>query len=169
MGIKLADLQASLLQDSDADESGGYRNESLQYFAEGWNAVLGDMRASDLLSNAELALLVFRCWHSSGVGGTHFSRCTYLPVFCTAGKLNVAFNLCRKFSAEAELQTLRKRSSLELQLHHALAVCPLSTTSRPSRLNASRLHPARSARSPDRVSPRRPSSRCARRSASSAS
>ena len=121
-GMQLADLQASLLQEAMgvADESGEIRNESLQYFAEAWNAVLHDMRMSDLISDRELELLVFRLWTSAG-GGAHFSRCTYLPVFCTAGKLNEAFNTARTIAAEAEDSSLRKRQSLELQLHADLA------------------------------------------------
>ena len=88
------------------------RNESLRYFAAAWNAVLGDMRSADLLSNSELSLLVFNAWE-----GVTFSRCTYLPVFCTAGKLTEAFNTARVLLAQGEYQSMGKRRSLERQLH----------------------------------------------------
>jgi len=117
-GLALAnDLAESFLEGDDHLDggSGDIRNESLRYFADAWNAVLHDMRQGDLLSNHELGLLVFRCWASSG--STHFSRCTYLPVFCTAGKLNDAFHIIRSLSAEGEHADLKKRHALEVQLH----------------------------------------------------
>ena len=60
-GLGLADLQASLLPASEV-ASGALRNESLRYFAEAWNAVIADLRTSDLMSDAELELLVFHAW-----------------------------------------------------------------------------------------------------------
>ena len=72
-------LGLALLQAGEHAESGEMRNESLRYFAQAWNAVLEDMRQSDLLSDHELTLLIFRCWQ-----GPAFTRCTYLPIFCTA-------------------------------------------------------------------------------------
>ena len=102
---------------SEHPESGEMRNESLRYFAEAWNAILDDMRTGDLLSNHELNLLVFRCWQ----GGAAFSRCTYLPIFCTAGKLNEVFHRARTLSAEGELQSLNKRERLEVQLQTEIA------------------------------------------------
>jgi len=105
-------LGLALLQAGEHAESGDMRNESLRYFAEAWNAILDDMRMSDLLSNHELHILVFRCWQ-----GPVFSRCTYLPIFCTAGKLNDAFNFVRSLSAEYEQQSIARRHKFELQLH----------------------------------------------------
>ena len=66
------------------------RNESLRYFAEAWNAIIQDLRASDLLSNHEQSLLLFNSWE-----GTGFSRCAYFPTFITAGKLSEVFHLVR--------------------------------------------------------------------------
>jgi len=88
------------------------RNESLRYFSQAWNAVLADMRSSDLLSNSELRLLKFNEWE-----GGPFTRCTYLPTFCTAGKLTEAFNTARVLAVQADNQSLAKRASLERQLH----------------------------------------------------
>jgi len=107
----------ALLQAGEHAESGEIRNESLRYFADAWNAILEDMRLSDLLSNHELHKLVFRCWH----GGSSFSRCTYLPIFCTAGKLNEVFHRALTLSAEGEQQSLARRERLELQLHSDIA------------------------------------------------
>lgn len=69
------------------------------------------MRSSDFLSNKELRVLRFNSWD-----GPHFTRCTYLPVFCTAGKLVEAFNTARVLSEQGEYQSLNKRGSLERQV-----------------------------------------------------
>ena len=87
-------------------------NESLRFFSEAWNGVLHDMRQSDLLSNRELQMLLFNNWEGSG-----FSRATYLPVFCTAGKLNGAFLLAQQLSSQPDALSLSKRLALETELH----------------------------------------------------
>ena len=58
------------------------------------------------------------CWQGPA---SSFSRCTYPPIFCTAGKLNELFNKARTLSAEGELQSLSRRERLELQLHQEVA------------------------------------------------
>ena len=75
--------------------------------------VVSDLRASDLVSNSEAELLVFHSWYD----GPSFSRSAYLPVFCTAGKINEAFHAASTISAQCEFQSARKRQNLELQLH----------------------------------------------------
>ena len=70
------------------------------------------MRSSDLLSNVEERRLLFGEWRGPG-----FSRCVYLPCFCTAGKLNEAFHHVRILADQAHSQPLRKRRQLERQLH----------------------------------------------------
>ena len=73
------------------------------------------MRVADLLSDHEAQLLRFNQWEGSG-----FSACTYMPAFCTAGKLNEAFHLASSFGEQARFQTLRKRCALESQLQNAV-------------------------------------------------
>ena len=53
------------------------------------------MRQSDMINNHELQLLVFNKWQGAG-----FSRCTYLPVFITAGKLNEAIHQAAVIGSE---------------------------------------------------------------------
>jgi callose synthase len=115
-GMRLAALRASLLPPGSSHhaESGEIRNESLRYFAEAWNAILHDMRASDLLSDRELRLLVFRCWRG---GGSIFSRCTYLPVFSTAGKLHALFHTLHSLAAEAHEAAPTRQLAIERSLH----------------------------------------------------
>ena len=131
----MAALQASLMDGADgADESGdaALRNDSLRYFADAWNGILEDMRNSDLLSNHEQRLLVFRSWSGPlipgapsvgdlSMGGGHFSRCTYLPVFCTAGKVNEAFHLVRTLWVEAQGASTRRRLQIETQMHKSIS------------------------------------------------
>ena len=93
-------------------------NESLRFFAEAWNGVLQDMRQSDLLNNRELSLLVFNSWEGAQ---TFFSRCTYLPVFITAGMLNEAIHQAVTIASEGEtLSSFKKRLGLEQKLHAAI-------------------------------------------------
>ena len=113
-GLPGSDLHEAFLLSGDDGGSGEIYNESLRYFADAWNAALYDMRQGDLLSNNELAVLVFNCWTSSG--HMHFTRCTYLPVFCTAGKLAEAFEVVRALSEKGEHADLRRRQALELKL-----------------------------------------------------
>ena len=125
-------LRASLMSGATGTEESGemaLRNDSLRYFADAWNGILDDMRKSDLLSNHEQRLLVFRSWSGPLVpagnaasadlnsSAGQFSRCTYLPVFCTAGKVNECFHLVRTLWAEAKGASPRRRLQLETQLH----------------------------------------------------
>ena len=88
-------------------------NESLRFFAEAWNGVLDDMRQSDMINNHELQLLVFNKWQGAG-----FSRCTYLPVFITAGKLNEAIHQAAVIGSEGGATSFNL--GLEARLHAAL-------------------------------------------------
>eukprot|EP00965_Chrysotila_dentata_P210251 6185790-Pleurochrysis_carterae.AAC.4 len=109
---KTSELQESLLAQAAGPE---VRNESLRYFSDAWNAVIGDLRAADLLSNHEQHVLKFNSW--AGLG---FSRCTYLPTFCTAGKLAEAFHFVRSVGEQARHQAFKKRGALERQMQSAI-------------------------------------------------
>ena len=102
----LAELRAALLPVT--DELG---NESLRYFAEAWNAIVSDMRSSDLLSNVEERRLL------SGSGGAGVLALRLPAVLLHRGKLNEAFHHVRILADQAHSQPLRKRRQLERQLH----------------------------------------------------
>ena len=104
----MAELQQGLL-----GVSSTLGNESLRFFAEAWNGVLDDMRQSDMINNHELQLLVFNKWQGAG-----FSRCTYLPVFITAGKLNEAIHQAAVIGSEGGSTSFNL--GLEARLHAAL-------------------------------------------------
>ena len=104
----VAELQQGLL-----GVSSTLGNESLRFFAEAWNGVLDDMRQSDMINNHELQLLVFNKWQGAG-----FSRCTYLPVFITAGKLNEAIHQAAVIGSEGGSTSFNL--GLEARLHAAL-------------------------------------------------
>mmetsp|Transcript_21477 Transcript_21477/g.35435 ORF Transcript_21477/g.35435 Transcript_21477/m.35435 type:complete len:1570 (+) Transcript_21477:3-4712(+) len=87
------------------------RNESMRYFSAAWNKIVHDLRMSDMLSDQEHKMMRFNNWE--GVG---FSRCTYMPVFCTAGMLNEAIHLASKLSLQGSRQMPHKRLGLEQQL-----------------------------------------------------
>jgi hypothetical protein len=106
-GGPLDDLKVSLLEAAAGPEpgntgGGALRNESLRFFSQTWNAIIGDLRVADLISDKERALLAFSTWVDGAAGtaaggagprgggsvGGNFSRCAYLPPFVTAGKLN---------------------------------------------------------------------------------
>ena len=108
--VGMAELQQGLL-----GVSSTLGNESLRFFAEAWNGVLDDMRQSDMVNNHELQVLVFNKWE-----GASFSRCTYLPVFITAGKLNEAIHQATVIASEGESTSLNKQLGLEAKLHAAL-------------------------------------------------
>ena len=108
--LGMAELQQGLL-----GVSSTLGNESLRFFAEAWNGVLDDMRQSDMVNNHELQVLVFNKWE-----GDSFSRCTYLPVFITAGKLNEAIHQATVIASEGESTSLNKQLGLEAKLHAAL-------------------------------------------------
>ena len=88
-------------------ESGEIRNESLRFFAEAWNAILDDMRLGPP-PNWSAAT-----WSSAaeGGGGTNFSRCTYLPIFCT-GKSPTSSPRAH-VAAESEGVSLKWRLAME--------------------------------------------------------
>ena len=116
----MAELQQGLL-----GVSSTLGNESLRFFAAAWNGVLEDMRQSDLVNNRELQVLVFNQWEGAGTlaAAAGFSRCTYLPVFITAGKLNEAIHQATLIASEGESSSSFNKSlsqALEAKLHAAL-------------------------------------------------
>jgi len=106
------ELQEHLLEGSASTELG---NESLRYFSKAWNAVIDDLRSGDLISNWEKRLMSFNEWE-----GAEFSRCTYLPAFCTAGKVAEGFLLMSSLAEQRRNQSYSKCLAIERQLQASL-------------------------------------------------